>query len=98
MTLPSSGFASSYNVHATYSSQVVTVIALCPPASAPCCKVSTRSNSVPSMLIDLFFYHYTPVNHTDTHARTHRERWMDGWMDEWMDSTCKPPKKGGKRQ
>lgn len=51
--LPSSGFASSYNVHTTYSSQVVTVIGLCPPASAPSC---TRSTSVPSMLIDLFFF------------------------------------------
>lgn len=81
--LPSSGFASSYNVHTTYPSHVVTVIGLCPPASAPCCNVGTRSNSVPCMLVDLFFYHYTPVNHTDTHARTHKERWMDGWMDGW---------------
>lgn len=79
-----------------YSSHAVTVIGLCPPASAPCCNVGTRSTSVPCMLIDLFFYHYTPVNHTNTqqHTRTHRERWMDGWM---MDGTCKPPKKGWKK-
>lgn len=79
MTLPSSGFASSYNVHTTYSSHVVTVMGVCPPASAPSC---TRSTSVPCMLIDLFFYHYTPINHTDTHISAHpnRETERDGWM------------------
>lgn len=94
--LPSSGFPSSYNVHTTYPSHVVTVIGLCPPASAPSC---TRSTSVPSMLVDLFFYHYTPgnhnytpVNHTNTHQHKRAPKQRD--RERWMDSTCKPPKKG----
>lgn len=75
-----------------YSSHVITVIGLCPPASAPCCNVGTRSTSVPSMLIDFFLSLHTSKSRRHTRAHT------QGEMDGWMDGTCKPPKKGGKRQ
>lgn len=77
-----------------YSSHVVTVIGLCPPASAPCCNVGTRSTSVPSMLIDLFFYHYTPVNHTNTHTHTCAPKQRDR---EKYIVHVNPPKKGWKK-
>lgn len=58
--------------------------------------VLDRHQSHPCLSI-CFFYHYTPVNHTDTHKRAPRQRERDEWMDGWMDGTCKPPKKGWKK-